>query len=357
MNLDLLEKIVNAVLYEGYMLYPYRPSAVKNQQRFNFGALYPKSYSIAGGGVDAWTMQTECLFVETARATVDVSVRFLHLLAREIGQLVNPQLELPAGGARPDYTTVAALEVGDKVFQAWQEAIERDVSLPNLNLSELVEEPQRLTFTFPSKEELETLRAPDSQVVGVIIKKQQAVEGAIEAAAERVTDQLYKLTVRISNLTPLEEAKAKHRDESLMRAFASTHTILSAREGGEFVSLLDPPEEFREFAARCRNVGTWPVLVGAEGERDVLLSSPIILYDYPQIAPESAGDLFDGTEIDEILTLRIMTLTDEEKREMRGADGRARQILERTETLPAEQLMKLHGALRSLRPAVKENER
>jgi hydrogenase maturation protease len=81
-----------------------------------------------------------------------------------------------------------------------------------------------------------------------------------------------------------------------------------------------------------------------------MLSSPIILYDYPQVAPESAGDLFDSTEIDEILTLRILTLTDEEKREMRSVDERARAILERTETLPAEQLMKLHGAVRGLRP-------
>jgi hydrogenase maturation protease len=74
------------------------------------------------------------------------------------------------------------------------------------------------------------------------------------------------------------------------------------------------------------------------------------LYDYPQIAPESAGDLFDGTEIDEILSLRILTLTDAEKDEMRQSDLRTRQILERTENMPAEQFMKLHGVLRSLRP-------
>ena len=98
--------------------------------------------------------------------------------------------------------------------------------------------------------------------------------------------------------------------------------------------------------ASCKNVGTWPVLVGEEGQCDTLLSSPIILYDYPQIAPESAGDLFDGTEIDEILSLRIMTLTDDEKREMSQSDERARQMLERTETMPVEQLMKLHGVLR-----------
>ena len=87
-----------------------------------------------------------------------------------------------------------------------------------------------------------------------------------------------------------------------------------------------------------------------------MLSSPIILYDYPEIAPESPGDLFDGTEIDEILTLRIMTLTEEEKRAMRGVDERARQILERTETLPVEQLMKMHGAMHSLR-STEEDER
>ena len=96
------------------------------------------------------------------------------------------------------------------------------------------------------------------------------------------------------------------------------------------------------------------MLVGASGERDVMLSSPIILYDYPQLAPESPGDLFDGTEIDEILSLRILTLTDDEKREIRETDERARLILERTESLPEEQFLKLHGVLRGLRPSAAE---
>ena len=131
-----------------------------------------------------------------------------------------------------------------------------------------------------------------------------------------------------------------------MRSLVSTHTILGVRDGGEFVSLLDPPEEFKEAVAGCQNTGTWPVMVGEEGERDCMLSSPIILYDYPQIAPESPGDLFDGTEIDEILTLRIMTLTDAEKREMRSVDEHARRILERTETMPGEELMRMHGVMK-----------
>ena len=116
-----------------------------------------------------------------------------------------------------------------------------------------------------------------------------------------------------------------------MQSLVSTHVILGV-ESGEFVSLLEPPDEVQPFVAQCQNVGVWPVLVGDEGQRDTLLASPIILYDYPQIAPESVGDLFDGTEIDEILSLRILTLTDDEKREIRDSDERARQILERTES-------------------------
>ena len=65
---------------------------------------------------------------------------------------------------------------------------------------------------------------------------------------------------------------------------------------------------------------------------------------------KARGDLFDGTEIDEILALRILTLTEDEKREMRQGDDRARQILERTEALPEEQFLKLHGVLRGMRP-------
>ncbi|MCA1849260.1 MAG: hypothetical protein LC704_09795, partial [Actinobacteria bacterium] len=138
------------------------------------------------------------------------------------------------------------------------------------------------------------------------------------------------------------------RETALKQTFVSSHTALEV-EGGEFVSLMDPPEELREAAQECENIKTWPVLVGEEGDRSMMLSSPIILYDYPQIAPESPGDLFDGTEIDQLLVLNVMTLTDEEKQEMRASDPRAREILERCESLSPEELMKLHGTFREFR--------
>lgn len=353
MNIGLVERIVNAVLYEGYILYPYRPSAVKNRQRWNFGALYPEAYSREQTGADASFMQTECLVKGGENATLDVKARFLHLLSREVGEFTAPLLELPEGEL-PDFHVVNSLEVGDQVFQTWQEAVEREADAPGLNLNELAAEPLRMAFAFPSKEEVEPLRDPSGKVFGAIVRKQEAIEGAVEVAATRIEKALFKLTARILNLTPFEDADCRSRDDALMRSMASTHTILSVRDG-EFVSMIDPPAELSEIAAGCSNTGTWPVLVGEEGARDSMLSSPIILYDYPQVAPESAGDLFDSTEIDEILTLRIMTLTDEEKRDMRQVDERARRILERTESLPPEHFMKMHGTARSIRP-VEEKE-
>jgi hypothetical protein len=351
MTQGLVEKIADAVLYEGYILYPYRPSAVKNQQRWNFGALCPQSYSQEQGATESWTMLTECLVEGVAETSLNVKVRFLHLLTRDVG-ILNADFgpaDVPKSLSTSDFRIVQSLEVNGRLLQTWQEATEREVALADINLNEAAVRPTRLAFSFPASENIEPLYDESKgETVGALIRRQQAIEGAIEVTAQRIRGSGYKVCIQILNLTPFADAGQKSRDEALMRSFVSTHTILNVRNG-EFISLLDPPENFREAAAGCRNIGTYPVLVGEDGRRDCMLSSPIILYDYPQIAPESAGNLFDGTEIDEILTLRIMTLTEEEKREMRGADERARQILERTETLPLEQLMKMHGAMKSVK--------
>jgi len=313
MNLKLVESIAGAVLYEGYLLYPYRPSTIKNRQRFNFGVVYPQSYGLANN--EPWSMQTDCLMTGDMQMRIEARVRFLHLLSRD-----------NSDG-----------RVG------WQEAVEREVITPEIGPGIGIQVP----FEFPREVKSEN----------GVARRQEKVNGLIEIAAEQVGERLSRLTVRIMNLTPFEsaipsgmqdcndETRNEARAETMLRSFVSTHTILIIREG-EFVSLLDPPDEWREAATACHNIGTYPVLVGEEGDRDCLLSSPIILYDYPQIAPESAGNLFDGTEIDEILTLRILTLTDEEKREMRECDEWARQILDRSEMLTAEQLLKMHGTLR-----------
>lgn len=357
MNSTLVDQIANALLYEGYILYPYRASAVKNKQRFNFGVLAPRSYSEAQGGFEAYSMQTECLVLGDENSSFEIKPRFLHLLMREV-------CKASSDGDGSQLQVVESLEVDGRLFQNWQEAVEREVKPPAFTVREIASEPRRISFSFPSSEEAEQLRDANGNVVGKIIRRQQSINGAIELEAvecDAIDElhfdnqksatrslKLFKLTVRILNLTWLEKASELNRDNALMSSLVSAHTILGVR-GGEFISLLEPSEEFGDAVASCNNMGAFPVLVGENGERNVMLSSPIILYDYPQIAPESAGDLFDGTEIDEILMLRIMTLTEDEKREMRHVDERARRILERTENMPAEQFWKMHGAMRSLR--------
>ncbi|HEV2275491.1 MAG TPA: hypothetical protein VGR96_15070 [Acidobacteriaceae bacterium] len=354
MNLEAVERVAEAVLYEGYMLYPYRPSSVKNQQRWNFGVLCPRSYCEQEEGSEAWLMRTECLLRPGPATLLTVKVRFLQIVQRSIGRLKTPGVELPEG-VTPEFERVDRLEVAGRSFLPWQEAVEREIVSAPVEPSALSSRPV-MHFAFPGGTHFESLRDEDQQTVGVIVRESQPLFGSVEffaqpaAAAEK---GVIKISVLIRNLAPFALREDVGRDEALMFSLVSVHTILGV-DCGEFVSLLDPPEGLAALAASCANTGTWPVLAGERGKAQAMLSSPIILYDYPEIAPESAGNLFDGTEIDEILSLRILTLTDEEKREMRQSDDRAKAILERTETMPEEQFMKLHGVLRGIAPAKEE---
>ena len=353
MNTRSVDAIANALLYEGYMLYPYRASSVKNRQRFNFGVLDPQPLSAAQTGSDASSMQTECLVDGASLTAVEVSVRFLQLVARSVRKL-SDGAAVQQADRTPGFEPVPSLAVDGKVFAPWQEAIECGVTVPACNLNALAARPLDWNFAFPAKEETELLRDANGRLVGQIARTRQSVEGIIQIKAVSAADGLFKVQVRVKNLTSLDDdAGRTSRDTALMRSLVSTHIVLGALDG-RFVSLLEPPENLKDLAASCQNVGAWPVLVGAEGERDTVLSSPIILYDYPQIAPESPGDLFDGTEIDEILALRILTMTDDEKSEMRNTDERTRKMLERTEALPREHLIRLHGTLRELRSLKQE---
>jgi hypothetical protein len=341
MNLTPVEAIVKAVLYEGYILYPYRASNVKNRQRWTFGGVYPRQDESFACGV-----QTECLVRGSLESVIEVHVRFLHLMRREVGEVASPMTELLAG-QEPAYTNVASLKVGEEVYQSWEEAVERDVTAPSLMLKRLTGAPVKMPFSFAGQRSLKPLHGPDGCVYGLLIHTSADIQGELTIAAAGVAPGVFRLTVRIDNVTPLGDTGSSERREAHWRAFASTHTILGVR-GGAFISLLDPPDELKDAAAACNNQGTWPVLAGEEGTTDTILSSPIILYDHPQVAPESPGDLFDATEIDEILTLRILAMTDEEKREMAALDPRARALLERTQALTAADMARLHGARREL---------
>jgi hydrogenase maturation protease len=333
------------------MLYPYRASAVKNQRRWNFGVLCPRSYSEQQGGSEAWMMQTECLIEGGASAKITVRIRFLQIVSRKVGRFLTPVRELSQDEV-PEYELVDRLVAGDQTLIPWEEAVERQVTFAPTT-PPVQSRALRHLFEFPTGREVEGILDENGMVAGVLIRESEKIAGLVEIDFCEYRDGVTKVTVRISNLTDYEASTTNTRSDALMYSLVSTHTILGA-ESGQFVSLLDPPQDLSDLAAGCKNVGAWPVLVGENEARDTMLSSPIILYDYPEIAPESPGSLFDGTEIDEILSLRILTMTDEEKHEMRQSDQRARQILDRTESMPPEQFMKLHGALRGLHPSIKE---
>jgi hypothetical protein len=331
-----LDDIVHAVLYEGHILYPYRPSSRKNQrERFTFGRVYPEDYSRLHAGAEPCRSQTECLLWRRAEAAkVEVTARFLHPMWREIGRLTNQDAA--------SFEPASALTVKGELHQTWQEATEREAGVAVELSGKPSESHIQFPFSFPGLLQLENLTND-----AAIRRRQEPLEGMIEIAVVVLSEELLKIRVVIFNRTPIAAAQCDDADSLIMRTFASTHVVLRA-SGGEFISLLDPPAGIGAFAEQCVNIGVWPVLVGdqALSRRDILLSSPIILYDYPQIASGSAGAFFDATEIEEMLALRVMTLSDSEKIEMRRTGETTCQILERAESTGAPELLKMHATMR-----------
>jgi hypothetical protein len=280
-------------------------------------------------------MRAECLLEAPPDAVVDVRVRFLQVVERQLFAENEDGL-----------VAVDALEVEGERHLAWEEAREREVAALGLRAGGL-DRPHVVEIDFPAAIEYEDVLDSKGRRAGEIARRWRALSGWLEAAATRRGPELWRLSVRVANESPWPGGD---REDALKRTFASTHAVLCV-EGGAFVSLSDPPERLRDEAAACRNEGVWPVPVGEPGERSTLLCSPIILEDYPRVAPESPGDLFDGGEIDQLLTLSILSMTDDEKREMRASDPRAREILDRTEALSEEELMRLHGAIREFQTA------
>jgi len=333
MNRALIDKLADAVLFEGYILYPYRPS-VKNRQRWTFGSLFPQEY--VG---EASSNRTQCLIQGGPTTAVEAVVRFLHLTNRQVVRFDPPLTDWDEAAAG---TPVESIRIDGRLFQSWQEAVVREVAIAPCELQSLGCESLR-TFAFAGSRAFEPLRSEAGLIPAAFVREQQPVVGSIALSASPLRDRVFRLTVDVQNRC--SDREPTNRDWALLRSLNSAHVLLGA-QAGQFTSSTDPPEELRDLAGECRNVGLWPVLVGGEAEANLMLGAPIILPDYPRLAAESPGDLFDGTEIDEILSLRILTLTDEEKAQVAATDERARQLLERTTSLEAERLFDLHGMMR-----------
>lgn len=343
MNFALAQKIADAVLFEGYVLYPYRASATKNQVRWQFGIVAPRGYSESGGS-EPWAMQTECLVEPDGNARLTLRIRFLQVQARIVEEVVDLQADL--------FRPVETLEVDGQQRVTWDEGIECALDQLDIDLNEILATERIIPFDIPGRRAIEFVQNSVLEITGRIVRERWPISGVIRVAAQAL-GSVVKVRVRIENLSTWPGATDADRDHALRRSLISAHTLLAVR-GGLFVSLLDPPEWARPAVEICVNLCTWPVLLGENGQRDLMLSSPIILYDYPAIAPESPGDLFDATEIDEILTLRTMTLTETEKQEARATDERAAALINRIDTMPPEILDRLHGALRYVRETTRQ---
>ncbi|HEX4658507.1 MAG TPA: hypothetical protein VH307_14070 [Streptosporangiaceae bacterium] len=337
-HLEHARRVADAILYEGYLLYPYRASAQKNQARFQFGVLVPPSY----GAVDECELsasQTECLLECDDDAEALVLVRFLHLQQR-IVRAVSP------GTGEPH--DVSALQVDGTEYTPWDEAAERQQQVA-ASISQLLRQERILEFHIGAGERSEDLADAQGRAAGQLLRRWAALDGVIRLGAERVAGPYgaLRLRVRVENHTD-PEIPPRTRDEALHHSLIAAHVLIGV-PGGTFLSPTDPPEWAAAETAACASVGTWPVLAGPEGCHDLVLSSPVILYDHPEIAAESAGELFDATEIDEILTLRTLALTDAEKRQARATDPRAADLMDRLDGMPPEMLERMHGAIRYLK--------
>jgi hypothetical protein len=330
-RMDEARAVADTVLYEGYLLYPYRASAEKNQARWQFGVLVPPSYAAAGHGEHAHA-RTECLLDPGSDPVCHIRVRFLQLQRRSLVDEAGTPVDALGDGS-----------VGDLV--PWDEAVEREVDVV-LHANELVGRPRTVPITFEAGSETEQVDG------GAIVRQRWPSAAELRCEAESLPGPYGALRLRtvLANTSDWDGSGAS-RSQALRYSLIAAHSV-AALTDGRFISLLDSPEWAKGYVAGCLNEHTWPVLLGAPGDTDTILSSPIILYDHPEIAPESPGDFFDSLEMDELLALRTMALTDGEKREARATDERSREIIDRVDGLPPELVERLHGAVRSLRPTL-----
>ncbi|HKN56002.1 MAG TPA: hypothetical protein VJX66_26135 [Amycolatopsis sp.] len=334
MTLAQAKAVGDAVLYEGYLLYPYRASARKNRMRWQWGVLMPPSYLSADAGEHARAC-TECLLEPRSHTIVHIKLRFLQAQARLVHD----------GRGFVDSATVGGVD-----YTTWDEAVEREIDFV-LPAAELLAQPAEMPFSAPGGEEREDVGEGHA-----LIRRTQELSGILAVRLDSLEGPFggTRLRVDVQNVSQWTSPGAT-RELALHHALLAAHLVIGV-DPGHFLSLLDPPEWAKPAAQACVNERLWPVLIGDTARSSTVLASPIILYDDPAVAAESPGELFDGTEIDEILTLRTMALTDEEKREARATDPRAASLVDRVDAMPPELLERLHGTVRYLRSVTGETE-
>jgi hypothetical protein len=193
MNFDSAECIAAAILYEGYILYPYRPTSIKNRQRWNFGTLYPRIYAEAQTPREPFGLQAECIVIADENTAVDIRIRFLQLISngRTLESIGNQ-----IGNAVPTELTDPTL--------GWEEAVERTSEHPQLRLHDLLDHSHQLTLNFGTEN---------------LIEPRSNLQALFTIHAEAVALGACKLHLELENITRLPSGVGATREESLPQSF------------------------------------------------------------------------------------------------------------------------------------------
>ncbi|MDQ3554878.1 MAG: hypothetical protein M3395_10810, partial [Chloroflexota bacterium] len=228
---EVAERVADAVLYEGYLLYPYRASSSKNQVRWQFGVVAPRDH-VESGGSETWQMQTDCLVepgdpgAALAEApSLHVRVRFLHLQARTVEKALD--------AAGDGFEAVDSLEVKGEQVLPWEEAVEERIDLPVVDLRSLVDATRSFPLEISGGSDIDVVRDGADAIIGRIVRTRWPIAGVVHMEAEEV-DGFLRARIRIENLSALSEVDAPGRDAALRFSLLSAHTLL-AIGGGSFV--------------------------------------------------------------------------------------------------------------------------
>ncbi|MEP9385458.1 hypothetical protein [Nocardioides sp. KR10-350] len=324
MSLDAARRLADTVLYEGYVLYPYRASAAKNRVRWQWGVLMPPA--VAEADPSERSGNRTDLLVDGPARSLRVTVRFLQVQRRTVEDAFGAPVE--------------RLETREAAYVPWDEAREQELTL-EVPLDPAADGRVTRVFEVDGGTEREEVEGGELVRVREPLRVAVAADVCHPSSPYAVT----QVTLRVRNETPVAASPQARRPEWLRHALVACHLLLEA-PGARFVSLLDPPQWAAGFVAECEQDGVFPVL--AAPDDSVVLSSPIILYDHAEVAPESETGFFDSLEIDELLSLRTATLTEDERREVRGTDPRAAALLGEVDAMSDELWERLHGTLRYL---------
>ena len=150
--------VADAVLFEGYVLYPYRASAPKNQVRWQWGVLFPPAFAEADGS-ERSRIRTECVVDPGSSASVDVRVRGLQVQRRSVEAILGEH------GGR-DLVPVSELDVDGVRWVPWDEAVEREIDLPPVTLLPLASARYEERVLVPGGDDVEELRSAAGVLCG-----------------------------------------------------------------------------------------------------------------------------------------------------------------------------------------------